>query len=225
MCSNYNAVTEPDRLRMHFGVEAPPSIKSSVWPLYEAPFIRRHPHADVGDDAVPAREALSGRFGLIPHWAGELNFGRRTYNARSETVAEKPSFRDAWKNAQHCLVPAEWIYEPDWRSGRAVPTRIQRKDNKPMGIAGLWTSNRKATGEEVLSFTMLTVNADGHALFQHFHKPQDEKRMVVILPEERYDAWLDAPVACSADFMRHFPATLLMASAEEDRGKRPASGA
>jgi putative SOS response-associated peptidase YedK len=175
MCSNYVAVTSTERLRLYFGVEAPPpTVKAEVWPIYEAPFIRRHPHKDVGDEAVPPREVKAGLFGMIPHWAGELSFGRRTYNARSETVAEKPSFRDAWRNGQHCVIPVEYIYEPDWRSGVAVATRIQRKDGLPMGIAGLWTSNRKATGDEVFSFTMLTVNADDHELFKHFHKPQDE---------------------------------------------------
>lgn len=213
MCAHYEAVIQPERLRMYFGVEPPPRVKSQVWPLYEAPFIRRHPHRDVGDDAVPAREAMAGLFGLVPHWAGELGFGRRTYNARSETVTEKPSFRDAWRNAQHCIVPAEAIYEPDWRSGKAVPTRIARQDGKPMGIAGLWTSNRKATGQEVLSFTLLTVNADGHEIFGHLHKPQDEKRMVVVLSEDQYDAWLDAPAARSMKFMRQDPAPLLMTTA------------
>jgi putative SOS response-associated peptidase YedK len=220
MCSNYDAVTKPDRLRMYFGGEAPARIKSQVWPLFEAPFIRRHPHKNVGDEAVPPREAVAGLFGLIPHWAGEMTFGRRTYNARSETVAEKPSFRDAWKNGQHCIVPVEHIYEPDWRGGTAVPTRIQRKDGKPMGIAGLWASNTKATGEEVFSFTMLTINADEHELFKHFHKPGDEKRMVVILRDDQYDEWLDAPAARSMAFMQQFPAQLLMATAEPDRGKR-----
>jgi putative SOS response-associated peptidase YedK len=220
MCSNYDAVTNAERLRDHFDVEAPAGVKSQIWPLYEAPFIRRHPHKDVGDDAVPAREAMAGRFGLIPHWAGELSFGRRTYNARSETVAEKPSFREAWKHAHHCIVPAECIYEPDWRSGNAVPTRIQRKDGKPMGIAGLWGSNRKATGEEVFSFTMLTINADEHDFFKNFHKSQDEKRMVVILREDQYDAWLEAPAARSPDFMRQFPAQQLEAAADAARGRK-----
>ena len=93
MCSNYDAVVSTERLRLYFGVDAPPAAKAQVWPLYEGCFIRRHPHKDVGDEAVPPREAMAGLFGLIPHWAGELTFGRRTYNARSETVAEKPSFR------------------------------------------------------------------------------------------------------------------------------------
>jgi putative SOS response-associated peptidase YedK len=220
MCSNYDAVTNAERLPLYFDVDVPAGIKSQIWPLYEAPIIRRHPNKDVGDEAVPAREAMAGRFGLIPHWAGELSFGRRTYNARSETVAEKPSFRDAWKHARHCIVPAEWIYEPDWRTGKAVPTRIQRKDGKPMGIAGLWGSNHKATGEEVFSFTMLTINADDHDLFKNFHKPQDEKRMVVILREDQYDDWLGAPVGLSPDFMRQYPARLLIDAADPERGSK-----
>ena len=224
MCSNYDAVTSTERLRLHYGVELPPGVnlRTDVWPAYQAPFVRRHPHADVGDDAVPAREAMVGLFGLVPHWAGEVTFGKRLYNARSETVAEKPSFRDAWRHGQHCIVPVERIYEPDWRGGSAVPTRIQRKDGLPMGIAGLWASNRKATGEELLTFTMLTVNADDHELFKHFHKPGDEKRMVVILREDQYDEWLDAPAARSMAFMQPYPAQLLMATPEPDRGRRKA---
>lgn len=78
MCSNYDSVSSSERLRLFFGVDTlGPNVKSEVWPLYEAPFIRRHPNKDVGDDAVPAREAMAGVFGMIPHWAGELSFGRR----------------------------------------------------------------------------------------------------------------------------------------------------
>ena len=89
-----------------------------------------------------------------------------------------------------------------------------------MGIAGLWASNRKATGEELLTFTMLTVNADDHELFKHFHKPGDEKRMVVILHEHQYDEWLTATPEKSKDFMRQYPAHLLMSAPDPDRGKR-----
>lgn len=209
MCAHYEAVIAPERLRMHFGVALPAGVKADVWPGYQAPFIRRHPHHNVGDEAVPAREAVAGLYGLVPHWAKDLTSGRHTYNARTETVAEKPSFRDAWRHGQHCIVPAEAIYEPDWHSGKAVPTRITRQDGKPMGIAGLWTSNRKATGQGVLSFTLLTINADGHEIFGHLHKPQDEKRMVVILGEDQYDAWLEAPLARSMDFIKPYAAGLL----------------
>lgn len=222
MCSNYDACTSTERLKLHFGVELPPgtNLRTDVWPTYQAPFVRRHPNADVGDDAVPPREAMVGLFGLVPHWAGEVAFGRRTYNARSETVAEKPSFRDAWRKGQHCIVPVEAVVEPDWRSGHVVPTKIKRKDGLPMGVAGLWAIKRPDSGEEILSFTMLTVNADDHELFKHFHKPNDEKRMVVILHEHQYDEWLTAPPSKSMDFMRQYPAHLLYSTPDPDRGKK-----
>lgn len=166
----------------------------------------------MGDDAVPEREALSGVFGLVPHWSKDTAIGKRTYNARSETVAEKPSFRDAWRRAQHCIIPAEAIYEPDWRSGRAVPTRIARSDGEPMGIAGLWAAWRAPSGEIVHSYTMLTINADEHPLMRQFHKPGDEKRMVVVLPESRYGAWLAADATHARDFLVQYPAELLQAT-------------
>jgi putative SOS response-associated peptidase YedK len=98
----------------------PLGLKPSLYPGYSGPFVQKHEFGDVGDEAVPERELLVGSFGLIPHWSKDATIARRTYNARSETVHEKPSFRDAWKAARHCLIPAEAIYEPDWRSGKAV---------------------------------------------------------------------------------------------------------
>ena len=72
MCAHYEAVIQPERLRMHFGVELPAGVKDDVWPGYLAPFIRRHPNRDMGDEAVPAREAVAGLYGLVPHWAKDL---------------------------------------------------------------------------------------------------------------------------------------------------------
>lgn len=210
MCSHNQAVKEIEHYRRHFGV-APPADpgKQDLWPGYQGTFIRRHPHADVGDEAVPEREALPGLFGLVPHWSQDTKITRFTYNARSETVASKPSFRDAWRKAQHCIIPADAIFEPDWRSGKAIPTRIARADGAPMGIAGLWSSWRSPQGLTVYSYTMLTINADTHPLMRLFHKPVDEKRMVVILPEEGYDDWLAADAHSSGKFMRPYPANRL----------------
>lgn len=212
MCSHYQAVKKRERFIRQFGVEPPDDFgKEDVWPTYLAGFIRCPREADVGDDAVPKREALVGQFGLVPHWAADLKFGRQTFNARSETAAEKPSFRDAWRRAQHCIIPAEAFYEPDWRSGKAVATRIGRADGEPLGIAGLWSSWRSDTGQNVHSFTILTINADDHPLMRNLHKPTDEKRMVVILPEGAYDDWLTAPPDQTMDFMRQYPAERLVA--------------
>ena len=220
MCANYEGVTDPKRLAEHFGVILPEGVKFDVWPGYESIFIRRPKEWGSGDDAVQPREAMAGAFGMVAHWikAAEarlaLVVARRsaTYNARSETVRERPTFRDAWRRAQHCIIPAEAIFEPDHRSGKSVRTRISRADGKPMGIAGLWTGWRSPDGTVLRSFTMLTVNADDHALMKNFHRKDDEKRMVVILHEHQYDAWLDAPAERSMDFMQQYPAELLVAT-------------
>jgi putative SOS response-associated peptidase YedK len=212
MCSHYQALKERELYRRQFGVYPPDDLgKHDLWPGYLGTLIRRHPHADVGDEAVPQREALNGLFGLVPHWSPDTKMTRFTYNARSETVATKPSFRDAWKHAQHCIIPAEAIFEPDYRSGRPVPARISLADGAPMGIAGLWSRWKSPEGDIVHSYTMLTINADDHPLMRRFHKPGDEKRMVVILPVARYDDWLQARPEQSQAFMRPFPADQMMA--------------
>ena len=217
MCSHYQAVKEADRLQKYFGVSRPAledlAVKADMWPGYLGGFIRAHPQAGVGDEAVPSIEHLPGLFGLVPHWAESTKLTKSTFNARAETAAEKPSFRDAWKKAQHCIIPAEAIYEPDWRSGKAIPTRISSSNGSPLGIAGLWSSWKSEKGEVVHSFTMLTINATSHPMMQNFHKPTDEKRMVVILPPDRYQDWLVAKPQASMDFMMPFAAIDLQSSA------------
>ena len=212
MCAHYEAVQDRQRYQRYFDVEPPADAgRSDVWPLYMASLIRRPPEADAGDEAVPEREALSGQFGLIPHWAKDASIGKRTYNARSETAASKPSFRDAWRHGQRCIIPVEAFYEPDWRSGKAVSTRISRVDGKPIGLAGLWSRWKSPSGEVVHSYAMLTINADAHLLMKHFHKPGDEKRMVVVLPDGAYRDWLTMPVEQTLAFMQPYPSDQLKA--------------
>jgi putative SOS response-associated peptidase YedK len=210
MCSHYDPLLDREALNRYFGVDdILPDLKDSLWPGYMGPFVRKHEHADVGDEAVPFRELMVGAFGMIPHWAKDMKITRQTYNARSETVHEKPSFRDAWRLSRHCIIPATGFFEPDWRSGKAKPTRIVRTDGKPIGIAGLWTGCKFPSGDIIRSFTMLTVNADDHPFMRNYHKPGDEKRMIVILHEDQYDAWLSAPPEESRQFLRQYPAELL----------------
>lgn len=221
MCSNYKPVTQQDRLLQYFGVtrpveETPPEL---TWPGYLAPFIVR------ADDRVALeRELQLGVYGLLPHWAPSLAFGRKTYNARCETVAEKPSYRNAWRRGHRCIIPAEVLYEPNYESGQAERWGVRRVDGAPMGVAGLWGAWHDAGGQRVLSFTMLTVNGAGHAIYERLHAPGDEKRMPVILDEADYDAWLEAPVSRMGEFMRQFPAERLEcfpAPLERVRAARP----
>lgn len=211
MCAHFETVSKPERLKVSFNVDMPEGAKADVWPGYSGLFIRRpKPALQDGSQAL-RREAMVGTFGLIPHWAKDNSLAKRTYNARSETVAVKPSYRDAWRLGRRCIIPAEAIYEPDWRSGRAVPTRIVRSDGQPMGIAGIWTGWRRPDGSVIRSMSMLTVNADDHPFMRNFHRPQDEKRMVVILDEVDYDRWLDADSSNSDTLLRQYDSSRLHA--------------
>ena len=213
MCSHFQAIKDQARLEKEFGVK-PPSDQGvfDVWPTYRAVFIRQPPEADAGDEAVPDREALAGVFGLIPAWARDDKFARRTYDARSETAVALPSFRDAWRRGHRCIIPAEAIYEPDWRSGKAQATRIVCSDGRTLGVAELWSAWKSPSGDSILSFAMLTINADDHPLMRNFHKPGNEKRVVVIMPEAGYDDWLTAPMDRSMSFMRPYPAGQMVAN-------------
>lgn len=208
MCSHYEA-SDPRQTALAFGVELYEQSKLDLWPGYHGPFVRRTDQAENVEELLPTREVLTGSFGLIPGWSKDAKIARRCYNARSETAAVKPSFRSAWKYGQHCIIPAAAIYEPDWRSGKAIATRITRSDGEPMGIAGLWERWKSPLGEEVFSYSMLTVNANDHSFMRNYHRADDEKRMVVILPKGLYQDWLSASASESMEFMRQYPAERL----------------
>ena len=76
-------------------------------------------------------------FGMVPHWA-DHKLARQTYNARTETVASKPSFRSAWKRKQFCIIPTANFFEPNYETGKPVRWRIERADGGPVAIAGIW---------------------------------------------------------------------------------------
>jgi len=200
MCSHYQGIQGRERFERHFGMALPEDTgQADVWPGYRALFIRNTPPG-----AAPGAgrlQALTGLFGLVPQWSTDLRMTRSTYNARSETAMEKPSFRDAWRRGQHCIIPAEALFEPDWRSGRAVAARIGSADGAPLGVAGLW-SCWQVQEQEIFSFTMLTVNADHHPVMREMHKPGDEKRMVVVVPPPLYEHWLHLPERASLGFLQ-----------------------
>jgi len=211
MCANYRP-TARDLLKERFAVNPPAEdFKSETWPGYWAPIIR------TAEDG--GRECVLARFGLIPYWARDEAIGKKTYNARSETVAEKPSYRHPWRRGQFCLVPMTAFYEPNWESGKAVRWRIELTDKTPFAVAGLWEKwKHPATGRHELSFTMLTVNAAEHALMRRFHRPRDEKRMVTVLPPDEYDDWLHATPELARTFMLPYPAEAMTAEPAPLRG-------
>jgi putative SOS response-associated peptidase YedK len=133
-----------------------------------------------GGDSARAARLL--RWGLIPSWAKEETIGSKLINARSETVAEKPSFRSAFKQ-RRCLILADGFYEWKRMPSKKQPYYFQRTDQEPFAFAGLWEHWHRE-GLTIDSCTILTTEAN--ALLQPIHD-----RMPVILSPEDYDRWLD----------------------------------
>lgn len=130
-------------------------------------------------------------FGLVPEWADDLKFSKHTYNARMETVATKPSYRSAWRNNQFALIPMQSFFEPCYESGKAVRHKIERQDLEPFTVAAIWELWSDHL-DRVHSFSMLTINADHHPFMKRFHKPQDEKRSLIIVPPDLRKDWINA---------------------------------
>jgi putative SOS response-associated peptidase YedK len=201
-------------------VPGPPPAEPSVEPGAE---LNAAPNADpVGEAAAPAAtasplelELAQGQFGLVPTWVKSASDAKlrstKLAVTRFETMSTSTNSRDAWLKGQRCIIPMQAFFEDDWRSGKGVPTRIARVDGKPMGVAGLWERWTK-DGEEITSFTLLTVNANSHALMNRYGQNGNEKRMPAILNEGAWSAWLTAPLDKAREFMRAYPANLLLAN-------------
>ena len=132
---------------------------------------------------VEGREAAFMRWGLVPFWAKDPKIGARMINARAETVAEKPAFRNALKK-QRCLVLADGYYEWQKTPVGKRPFRIILKSGEPFAMAGLWETWRDPQGNVVPSCTIITTAAND------FLSPIHD-RMPVILPREKEELWLD----------------------------------
>lgn len=128
------------------------------------------------------------RWGLIPHWAKDLKSSKPLINARSESILEKPSFRDSFRE-RRCLIPASGFFEwKDVGTKKKQPYRFALKDKPLFAFAGIWTTWRKNTEDEIRSCSMLTTSAN--ELVGQVHD-----RMPVIIPKAFYDEWLKDKVA------------------------------
>ena len=239
MSTQYESLQAATQYSDVFRVAAPAQPTGrSIWPRQPGVFICQSASVPVAAKATPgaepdvaADEALqgdaekpslvlrAGQFGLVPRWVKSASDAKlrstKLVNAPSETVTTSNNFRHAWLDGQRCIVPMMAFIEEDWRSGKAVPTRIARVDGKPMGVAGLWESWTGADGETIVSYTLLTLNANNHALISRYQQPGNEKRMLAILNEGAYDAWLSARPEKAKEFMRAYPANWLLANPVE----------
>lgn len=220
MCTNYTPSSR-ETLKQQFDVTG---SELSEWPQetyqdYLAPIIR------LREDGH--REAVLASYGMVPKARiaqGVRHFS--TMNARSETVGGLRSYAKHWRAMQLCLVPMQCFFEPCWEGGVHVRWRIGMADGRDFAVAGLWREWADEAGGLGYSFTQLTMNADHHPLMSRFHRPDDEKRSLVVIPEHEYDAWLHcANDDMARSFLQLYPADKMHAQpAPRARASRKSTG-
>ena len=180
MCGRFTLRASTSALAEQFGAIADVVFEPrfNVAPSQPIAAVRIRP-----ESKPPQRELAPLRWGLIPSWAKDPAIGNRMVNARSESVAEKPAYRAAFRR-RRCLVPADGFYE--WqRQGKAKqPYFIQMADERPFAMAGLWETWEGPDHTVIESCTILTT--EPNPLMEPIHD-----RMPVILPDDSCSEWLD----------------------------------
>ncbi|WP_175538189.1 SOS response-associated peptidase family protein [Mitsuaria sp. PDC51] len=109
-------------------------------------------------------------------------------NARVETVASSPAFKDAWRGGRRCLIPALRLQEPNWQTGKCVWWQLRRADELPWMVGGIWSEwTDPESGELVNNYAMLTFNVDDHPLLNRLHRPEKDRVTGEVLPPEKQD--------------------------------------
>lgn len=208
MCGRYALTSPPAVIAARFQLLWTPEIEPhyNIAPSQMVPVVRETGHV---------RELTLLKWGLIPRWAKDAQIGAKLINARAESVAEKPAFRDAYRR-RRCLVPADAFYEWKGVAGRKQPYCIRMRDHDLFAMAGLWEHWVAPDGHVVESCTIVTV--DANALVAELHN-----RMPLILAPAGYDAWLDPettdaalPHAVAAQEMKAYPVSPLVSNARND---------
>lgn len=177
------------------------SPRYNIAPTQPVPVIRQHPKE-------PVRQISTLRWGLIPHWAKDASGAAGTINARSETAATKPAFRDPLK-FRRCLIPADGFYEWQRAAKSKQPYCFEVNDGQLFAFAGLWDGWKNAEGQWIRTCSIMTTTPN--AVTSAIHD-----RMPVILSPESYDIWLDPGMQnvatisellkpCNPQFMRCYP--------------------
>jgi putative SOS response-associated peptidase YedK len=193
MCGRYELHSSPVAIALAFGLAHPPHVDPhyNIAPTNDVPIVR------VGNDGH--RELVRMRWGLVPRWAKDPSIGARMINARGETLADKQSFRTAYRR-HRCLLPADGFYE--WRAvtpghgepPRRQPQHIGMADGSLFGLAGIYERWLSEEGEVLDTCAIVTTEAN--ALLAPIHD-----RMPLIVAPEHYARWLDPANAEVADLI------------------------
>lgn len=176
MCGRFFLAVTPEELAHLFAIDSPPALspRYNIAPTQEVLTVRA--------DREGGRCWATTTWGLVPSWAEDQKIGSRLINARGETVAEKPSFRSAFRR-RRCLIPASGFFEWHRAGSQRIPYLLHMKDGRPFALAGLWERWQSPEGTPLETCTILTTEANEVVAELH-------DRMPVILPPARFDEWL-----------------------------------
>jgi putative SOS response-associated peptidase YedK len=200
MCGRFILLTDLSVLAETFGIqeialEYRPGVNISPG---------RQIAAVVHDDR---KRLVAFRWGLIPAWADNPAIGSRMFNARAETLAEKPGFKQAFKK-RRCLIPVDGFYEWQKTEKRKRPLCFSLKSGRPFGLAGLYETWVSPDKDCIHTCTIITTDAND--LIGPIHD-----RMPVILPQEKEAAWLDphnGNLAALSSLRKPYPADKMVLS-------------
>ncbi|HXY11194.1 MAG TPA: SOS response-associated peptidase [Terriglobales bacterium] len=204
MCGRYRLSRRKQIIEEYFDTPAWDddwSPRYNVAPTQPVPVIRQHPKER-------GRQLSVMKWGLIPHWARDASIAPSTINAKSETAATKPAFRDPLK-FRRCLIPADGFYEWKKTGTSKQPFCFEVNDGELFAFAGLWDGWKDATGNWLKTCSILTTTPNAATSVVH-------DRMPVILHSDSYDLWLDPGMTnvqvacellkpCDARLMRSYP--------------------
>ncbi len=197
MCGRFALKSPPAKLVERFGLDecADFAPRYNIPPGTDIPVIRQSPEGK--------RVLHLLRWGLVPRWAKDPGIGNKLSNARGESVAEKPSFRDAFRR-RRCLIPADGFYE--WKTEGKVkqPFFISLKSGEPLAMGGLWESWRRPDGEILRTACIITTGPND--VMEPIHD-----RMPVILRAEDWQSWLEAPVEAIQSLISPYEADAMQA--------------
>ncbi len=211
MCGRYSQTQDGKTIAQAFALPQTPELspRYNVAPGQDIAVIGR-------PNAQSPRQFKALRWGLIPHWAKDHRIGYKLINARCETAATKPSFREALAK-RRCLIPADGFYEWQKTETGKQPFYFHMADQRPFAFAGLWERWRSTEGEVITSCTILTTNAND--LLAPIHD-----RMPVILSPTDYEQWLDPAVTARHQLqalMQPYDAHLMTSYAVSQRVNKP----
>lgn len=195
MCANYKPLTIEQSKQLELPL-IPFKYAEEVYPSYKTPLLFKSDHG------LEWREVL---FGLVPKWSEDINISKHTYNARHETIFQKPSFQDAAYKCKFGVIPVSEFYESKYIENKPQRWGVRRKDGKAFYIAALYEI-RKLNDQIIRSAAMLTMDAIDHPMMKDFHEPGDVKRSIVVIPDTRLDDWLSLKQPYQLnEYMKGFP--------------------